>query len=115
MSAARRRSTCPAPGMFHGDEHQVRAVAAAVVAAWDGWSAGPQYRPVPADVVREEIESLREALADPDPDRFAGVVTALLGGVPVPTAAPAVAAAVEQLRRAAFGVRAEPPPRPLFG
>jgi hypothetical protein len=70
MSAARRRSTRPAPGTFHGDEHQVRAVAAAVVAAWDGGSAGREYRPVPADVAREEIEPLREALADPDPDRL---------------------------------------------
>jgi hypothetical protein len=114
MPAHRRRSTRRTPGTFHGDERQVRAVAAAVVAAWDGWSAGPDYRPVLADAVREEIETLREALADPDSSRFAAAVTALLGGVPVPTAAPALQAAVERLRRAAFppraGVASQPPP-----
>jgi hypothetical protein len=114
MSAARRRSTRPAPGTFHGDEHQLRAVAAAVVAAWDGWSAGPG---VPAGAGRRGPGGDRIAAGGPGrprPGPVAGVVTAPLGGVPVPTAAPAVAAAVEQLHRAAFGVRAEPP-RPLFG
>jgi len=61
------------------------------------------------DTVREEIETLREALADPDRGRFAAAVTAVLGGVPVPTAAPAFQAAVERLRRKAF------PPRAGFG
>jgi hypothetical protein len=116
MSANRRRSTRRAPGTFQGDEREVRVAAAAVVAAWDGWSAGPDYRMVLADAVREEIETLRDALADPDSSRFAAAVTALLGGVPVPTAAPGVQAAVQRLRQAAFPPRAGiASQRPPFG
>jgi hypothetical protein len=116
MGAYRRRSTRRTPGTFHGDERQVRAVAAVVVAAWDGWSAGPDCRSVLAGDVRVEIETLRESLADPDAGRFAAAVTALLGGVPVPAAAPAVRTAVEQLRRVAFPPRSGTAShRPPFG
>ena len=115
MPAHRRRSR-RTPGTFHGDERQVRVTAAAVVAAWDGWSAGPDYRLVLADAVREEIEALRDALADPEPSRFAAAVTALLGGVPVSTTAPGVQAAVQRLRQAAFPPRAGlASQRPPFG
>jgi len=76
----------------------------------------PDCRPVLAGDVRVEIETLRESLADPDAGRFAAAVTALLGGVPVPATAPAVRAAVEQLRRAAFPPRSSTAShRPPFG
>jgi hypothetical protein len=104
----------PAP-QFPGDHGLVRAVAAALIAEWDGWQAGPDYRPRLADPVRAQIESLRAALADPDPGRFSTAVAALLAGVPMPSAAPAVQATTERLRRTAYPPINHSPHPPPFG
>jgi hypothetical protein len=115
MARHRRHSASRPTPAFPGEHARVRAVAAALIAEWDGWQAGPDYRPRLADPVRPQIESLRAALADPDPDQFTTAVAALLAGVPMPSAAQAVRATTEQLRRTAYPPTDHSPHPPPFG
>jgi hypothetical protein len=106
MRGRRRRTTPsrPAPAL-PGDPTQTRRCAAALIAAWDGWTIDLNHLPPASTAAREQIDTLRAALADPDVIGFTAAVAGVLGGVPPPPSAVAVRAATEQLRRTAYPPR----------
>ncbi len=79
MASGRRRRTERLVVVFSGPEPEVRAAAAALVAAWDALGASVHYLP-PPESVRVEVEMLRDALTA-DAHTFAVAVSNYLRGV----------------------------------